>query len=349
MNIKAISAYNFRNFENINISEFRNNIFIYGENGAGKTNFLELLYFSYVNKSFRSVKENLICKNSENFFSINLEDNFSKRKIIYFREKGKKVNFEGDERLKKVFIPYFNSKYMIQFYINTENRRFFLDKFYFFIDKEYQDLINEYYKELTSKKLLINSSLEKINIKSKIFTLNENFSKNIYKIVLKRELLTRELNEYLNYFKDYWNFEIRYNSIFKNKEEKEIVKILNDNFDNELRFKRYKGIHNDKYEFLKDGIKIEINGSFADFKIFFLLLNFSLMFYYKKIYDFYPIILCDDYFNEIDKFNILKIKEIFFKNFYNKAQLFYTSSKEKEEFDFFDINYKIKDNKISFY
>ncbi|MCX8059562.1 MAG: hypothetical protein N3A58_09135 [Spirochaetes bacterium] len=343
MKINNISAYNFRNFENIFIDNFGNNIFIYGKNGSGKTNFLELIYFTYHFKSFRNIKENLICKRDEQFFSIELDDSFSKRKIIYFKDKGKKLNYIGGEKFKKIFVPYLNSRYMIYFYYSSENRRSYFDKFLLFIDEKYKELISKYYEIINTKKSIILKNLNNRNfIVDQFLILNENLSELIFDISKIRSDFIINLNRHISQIDLYWDYKIKYNSYFNEKDKYLIKKILNNYIDDEIRLKRYKGIHNDKFEFLKSDLKIELTGSYADFKIFFIILNFALISYYKEIFGFYPVILFDDYFQEIDIENIRKISLIINKIFNNNTQIFFSSSKKFDEISkqyFIDINF----------
>ena len=66
MFIKNIKLYNFRNYNNleINLNE-KINIF-HGNNGQGKTNFLESIYFMSITKSHRSFVDKFIINENNN-------------------------------------------------------------------------------------------------------------------------------------------------------------------------------------------------------------------------------------------------------------------------------------------
>lgn len=351
MRISNINSYNFRNFAEINLSYFGKFNLIAGDNGSGKTNFLELLYFSYLFKSFRNVKENQICKTGEKFFSINLTDDLSKRKLIYVKEKGKKLNFEGEEKYKKIFIPYFNSKNMIQFYLNRLNKRYFFDFFLVIIDAEYKKKLSIYYELLKNKKFLnykVDSNKIDYKMKEQYEIINQKLAPLIFDLIKIRLILVEYLNNFFDNLKSFFNYKILFSSQFKNLKEDEILKFLNNSFEREIKYKRYFGIHNDFYDFQKDGGKFDLLSSYADYKILYLFLNFGLISYQNEKINSYSIILFDDYLNEIDKKNLNKIKEILNDKRFNDIQVFYTISEKKlneNVFDF-DKNFYIKENSI---
>ena len=57
MKITKVSVKDFRNIENIEINLCENANIIYGDNGQGKTNFLEALWMFTGAKSFRGVRD----------------------------------------------------------------------------------------------------------------------------------------------------------------------------------------------------------------------------------------------------------------------------------------------------
>ncbi|MEO8065533.1 MAG: DNA replication and repair protein RecF [Candidatus Doudnabacteria bacterium] len=69
MRLQNISLENFRNYKKISIAIDADLVLILGPNAAGKTNFLESIYFLSRLKSFRA-PDNLLVKNQEDFFSL---------------------------------------------------------------------------------------------------------------------------------------------------------------------------------------------------------------------------------------------------------------------------------------
>ena len=79
--------YNFRNLKNDTIDLSPKEIFFVGENGQGKSNILESLYYAAYGISFRTHVDSQIVKNGEKNFSINYvyidNDGVQKISIIF--------------------------------------------------------------------------------------------------------------------------------------------------------------------------------------------------------------------------------------------------------------------------
>ena len=85
--------YNFRNLKNDSIDLSSREVYFVGENGQGKSNILESLYYSAYGISFRTHVDSQIVKFGEKNFSINSlynkeNDNTQKISVIY--ENGRK-------------------------------------------------------------------------------------------------------------------------------------------------------------------------------------------------------------------------------------------------------------------
>jgi DNA replication and repair protein RecF len=73
MQITNLKLQNFRNYDFVNIDFEENWNILVGENGAGKTNILESIYYSISTRSPRTSKIDNLIKENEKNFSINLE------------------------------------------------------------------------------------------------------------------------------------------------------------------------------------------------------------------------------------------------------------------------------------
>ena len=70
MYLKCIEIENFRNYSKLKISFKKGINIIYGENGQGKTNLLESIYFLAMTKSYRSYIDSNLIKDNENYFKL---------------------------------------------------------------------------------------------------------------------------------------------------------------------------------------------------------------------------------------------------------------------------------------
>jgi len=66
----SVNTYNFRNLENAQVNTNAKNIFLIGENGHGKTNFLEAIYVLCFGNSFRTKIDSLFVKEDEKEMSV---------------------------------------------------------------------------------------------------------------------------------------------------------------------------------------------------------------------------------------------------------------------------------------
>lgn len=89
----SLSLFNFRNLKNDKINLLSKEVYFVGENGQGKSNLLESLYYSAYGSSFRTHVDSQIIKEGEQNFAINSlytneKENTQNIKVIY--DKGKK-------------------------------------------------------------------------------------------------------------------------------------------------------------------------------------------------------------------------------------------------------------------
>jgi len=355
MRIRELKAVHYRNFPELELRDLRQKILIYGKNGSGKSNFLELLYFSYVYRSFKNHREIHLCEYNENFFSVKLSDQSGEKKIIYFRDKGKKI-FLNEEKQNPIprFIPFLSSKIMIQFTSSLDFRRSFLDYLISSVDEEYKANLKQYFFILKEKKVIAARSFTRNNadkkfdinsVRNGFEMLNESLGKILVKIVKKRELYINLINGFMKEFQTFWNYDLHYGTDYLKYDESELLYILNSAFEKEIYSKRYSGCHNDQFTLRKDGELIENEGSFADYKLFFALLNIACSYLVERVTGEFPIFLSDDYFYEIDDQN----RKIFFEILKNTVlmnmQCFFTLSSPKNLPEInFETVYKIEDN-----
>ena len=84
--------YNFRNLKNDKIDLSNREVYFVGENGQGKSNILESLYYASYGISFRTHVDSQIVKNGEKDFSVNSmfkksEDDIQRVSVIFENNK----------------------------------------------------------------------------------------------------------------------------------------------------------------------------------------------------------------------------------------------------------------------
>ncbi len=101
MHISRVSFLNFRNFQSLDLIANQGFVILSGRNGAGKTNFLEGLYYGTSLRKFPESKMGQLFREGETFFKVRTE-------------------FGGGEGVKReVGVEFAEGKYVYQFKINN--------------------------------------------------------------------------------------------------------------------------------------------------------------------------------------------------------------------------------------
>ena len=149
MHLEKIYLKNFRSF-----SSFKKNLgnknLIFGKNGVGKTSFLESIFFSYKQRSFRTSSINsLINFDSDSFL---IETRSFEKKYIYKKEKQKKLTKETPKVNTKLVLPMVLDNSSLNFLeAPKDNRRSFIDYFLFHVKPEYRAAHTQFKKSLAQR------------------------------------------------------------------------------------------------------------------------------------------------------------------------------------------------------
>lgn len=319
MKIKNISINNFRNYEKLSL-DFNDNINIFiGNNGEGKTNLLEAIYVLAVTKSHRSyIDKNLI--NEGKIYS-KIEGTIVKKDNNHYFEilinsKGKRVSIDKVP-LKKIS-DYLSNFTAILFCPDdlelikgspSERRKFLnieigqLDNKYVIHLNEYNNLIknrNEYLKTMNidnpNKEYLEVLNNQIIDKAIKIYEHRFDFISNIEKTM--KEIYNKMTNGVLS---------IKYINTceLNNFDESKIRKILLEKLSNNLKKEIFLGStqygpHKDDFELYIDNKNVKDYGSQGQQRLSVLCIKISELEVFKSISGYYPILLLDDVFSELD-------------------------------------------------
>lgn len=157
--------YNFRNLKNDTIDLSNREVYFVGENGQGKSNILESLYYSAYGISFRTHVDSQIVKNGEKNFSVNSLYNKEKgdtQKISVIFEDNKKRIEKNDKRVHDrkelintipcILFCHDDLKFAVG---EPECRRFFIDQSLTLFDSIYIDDMRNFKKVLKSRNLIL--------------------------------------------------------------------------------------------------------------------------------------------------------------------------------------------------
>jgi DNA replication and repair protein RecF len=171
MAFDTLRTASFRNLEDAEVDVSAKNIFLVGENGQGKTNFLEALYFCSYAASFRGTRDSEVARAGKRDFSaeVKLSAGYAAGvvnplygKILVKFEKGKKAVFlDGKQAEDRKELLEINPCIVfchedMDFVAGTpERRRWFFDQNLSLYDPVYLDDLRRYRKILKSRNALL--------------------------------------------------------------------------------------------------------------------------------------------------------------------------------------------------
>ncbi len=359
MQIHKLKLINYRNFisEEFNFSKYKN--IIIGNNGMGKTNIVEAIYYLAITKSFRTFEDNVLINIDQEFCTIKgyIYHNNQKEYKIVIEKSGKKVFIDSkqinkiSDYISRINVIVFNQEDLKLIKDNPSTHRKLINMEISQLDNEYLKLLSDYNKVLKQrntylKSMLTNSMIPKefldiltgklidlglkINMlrKNYIDVINQHLNKNFKKITKKEGLYLKYLSEYNDLTKE------------------ELIKKYNQIYKKDLNYgKSNIGVHLDDFIFYYKN-KLAKNylseGEQKNAIISFKLAEINL--FYDKTRTM-PILILDDLFSELDNQKISKIIKFFKKS----IQLFITTT-DLDNIDEKILNnsrvFKIKNKKI---
>ena len=168
MYLNQLHLLNFRSFED-SFFDLKDTNLVYGENGCGKTSFLEAIHFSLKAKSFRTSSVNSMINKNYDFFRISTKVN-SDKKIIEKRI-GKVLFKDNYETFNKYdVLPLLLNNFSLRFLEqNKEIRREFIDYFLFHVKHDYLEKLKKFKKILFSRNIALKEKdVEQISVWTKL-------------------------------------------------------------------------------------------------------------------------------------------------------------------------------------
>ena len=311
-----LDLYNFRNYglEKINFGDEVN--IIYGDNGMGKTNILEAVYYFSYGRSFRSSGREIIKEGEKEgriaLSFINGERNYDseikflsgKRKEIYLNEiELKKTSQLLGNFICVLFTP--DEMSIIKGMPDVRRR---------FVDSSVMPLRPQFIKELITYRNIIaqKTALLKSREYSTLDIWNEKLSESGSKIMLMRSSYIKRIEEKAASLQKDISSEkeilsVKYNPSVKMGETLEETK---ENFINKLEEYKEKekenffcmaGVHRDEIDFNLNGKPAKNYGSQGQIRTAVLCLKSAQMEIIKEETGDYPVMLLDDILSELDK------------------------------------------------
>lgn len=311
MNINHLSLQNYRGYLKQDIAFGKGVNILIGQNGSGKTNLLEAIYFLSLAKSYKTDDVNLI-KFNQDFSRIQI-DFMAKEKrqniqMIITKNK-KKIILNGHEiqRLShyigQINVVSFLPEDMQLIKGPPKHRRYFIDAMIGQMDKNYLIELSRYKKILKER----NELIKKLSEDSKpdmtlldIYT--EQLSQSASNMMAFRQQFVRSINDHLKTIHPYLSdqtqlFTFQYLPSITGAVEK----TLKDQYRKDLFAKTTtSGPHRDDYSFLIEKLDAKDLASQGQQRVMILALLLSITKIIQATKKEPPIVLLDDVFSELD-------------------------------------------------
>ena len=338
MFIKNLKLFNFKNHSEKSFDFSPEiNCFV-GNNGAGKTNFLDALHYLSMAKSFLGNLDAQNILHESDFFAIEAEiQGEEKNDIIKVQlpKEGKKIIKKNDKTYERIadHIGFLPSVMISPYDANlisdgSESRRKFLDAMISQTDSDYLFALIQYQKTLQQRNALL-----KYFAKNRTFDLdsleiyNEPLTKFGTQIFEKRQRFVASILPTIQHFyeiisKGNEKVTVIYES---NLNEQNFEEILSENLEKD-RVLTYtsRGIHKDDLRFEMNENLIKKFGSQGQQKSFLIALKLAQIKRIKDITNKNPILLLDDIFDKLDDNRVSQLIELV--NQQNFGQIFITDT-----------------------
>lgn len=346
--------------EKLNIIQFKNNqessielsprinIFV-GDNGAGKTNILEAIYYlSFCKSPFNPTdKQNIM--HGEQFFMIKgdylrEQESIDKVHINYQIEKRKilKRNDKEYDRLADhigefplVMISPSDSNLI---YGGSEDRRKYIDGVISQFDRNYLSTLLNYNKVLQQRNAFLKTLAENQHKdKSILEILDQKLCKDGIEIHHKRKEFLRE---FIPLIQSYYKFisnekEVAGINYLSQLTNNDFFQLLQENQSRDIMLRHSsKGIHRDDLEFQLDGFPVKNYGSQGQQKSFLVALKIAQFEYTFAKKKYKPLLLLDDIFDKLDINRVEQLMKLVSRNEF--GQIFISDTNEDRIKSIFD-------------
>ncbi|MCF8233764.1 MAG: DNA replication/repair protein RecF [Bacteroidales bacterium] len=342
MNLKSLILTNFKNYsqQELQFSD-KINCFI-GDNGAGKTNILDAIYYLSFCKSYFNPIDSQNIRHEEGFFALHgtyLTSSEKPDRVSCIQKRNSKKKFSLNKKeydrladhiglLPLVMISPYDRDLINE---GSELRRKYIDGVISQFDSLYLNNLIHYNKALQQRNALLKRFWEEHYFDQSSLEIWDGqlikYGENIYE---KRKDFLRN---FIPVFQHYFDFissgnervTIMYDSQLLEAPMPELISKAVE----KDRLARYSttGIHKDDLLFVIDGHPVKKFGSQGQQKSFVIAIRLAQFEYIKNIKGYKPILLLDDIFDKLDDKRVQKIIQLVSDN--NFGQVFITDTQQK--------------------
>ena len=331
MKITKLQLVNFRNYDRCTVNFDKMVTVFYGNNGQGKTNILESIFYSAFGFSHRTNKEDEMVKFSSEGMAVLLdfekEDGPHSIRMKRYLEQGKyhkEIKIDGNKTTAKNHYSFLNAVIFSPEDLNIIKgdpglRRRFMDMEISQTDSVYYELLIRYRRLLKQRNSLLKVIREDNQPQAQLATWDEEIADTGAQILIKRLSNIKKLKEIcIPVFHILSNkadcLEIKYEMKGNNGQlfypEEDNVKDIKEFYLKSLNERRFKdimqgntgiGIHRDDFRTYINGLDSKAFASQGQQRCCALALKLSQIEYVRQVSGGYPVLLLDDVMSELDQ------------------------------------------------
>lgn len=341
MHLEKLSLLNFKNYTELEVNlSSRINCFV-GNNGEGKTNLFDSIYYLSFCKSFFNPIDTMNIRHGEEYFMIKGEfrkDGESENVFCSTKKNQGKVFKRNDKEYIKlsehigliplVMVSPADSSLILE---GSEERRKYLNGVISQFDRDYlMDLIKYNKILLNRNKLLKDFAARRYFESDSLDVWDDQLAQLGTRIFARREDFIQQL---LPIFQYYYNFiadgheevGLNYESQLSGSDFGSILKNVREK-DRIMQFSTA-GVHKDDLKMMLSGYPIKKQGSQGQQKTYLLALKLAQYDFIKKVNNVKPLILLDDVFDKLDNNRVTKVIKLVSEE--NFGQIFITDTSEQ--------------------
>lgn len=319
MILKRISILNYKNLEQVELSFSPKLNCFFGQNGMGKTNLLDAVYFlSFCKSAGNPIDSQNICHDAD-FFVIQgfyeaadgtpeeIYCGMKRRQKKQFKRNKKEYTRLSDHIgfLPLVMVSPADSELIAG---GSDERRRFMDVVISQYDKEYLDALIRYNKALVQRNTLLKSEQP---VEEELFLVWEEMMAQAGEVVFrKREAFIRE---FIPIFQSFYSFisqdrekvGLSYDSHARDASLLEVLK--ESRVRDQIMGYSLRGVHKDELNMLLGGFPIKREGSQGQNKTYLVALKLAQFDFLKRTGTTVPLLLLDDIFDKLDASRVEQI------------------------------------------
>ena len=319
MILKRISILNYKNLEQVELSFSPKLNCFFGQNGMGKTNLLDAVYFlSFCKSAGNPIDSQNICHDAD-FFVIQgfyeaadgtpeeIYCGMKRRQKKQFKRNKKEYTRLSDHIgfLPLVMVSPADSELIAG---GSDERRRFMDVVISQYDKEYLDALIRYNKALVQRNTLLKSEQP---VEEELFLVREEMMAQAGEVVFrKREAFIRE---FIPIFQSFYSFisqdrekvGLSYDSHARDASLLEVLK--ESRARDQIMGYSLRGVHKDELNMLLGDFPIKREGSQGQNKTYLVALKLAQFDFLKRTGTTVPLLLLDDIFDKLDASRVEQI------------------------------------------